>query len=661
MRFCGLPSSSTRVAAPPLATRCDLAISALFVMLQVAVEQRACDGCKEAWVGTHAMRWEILCLLLFREECKVAASDPPSLMAPSRTVAAAALYVLMEGGCSLHWASQRSPLGACNPSCQRLRRLVDVMLGVQALWPWVHVPRTERCPLELLPVWQRGLVEAAARGWLAANTPRPSDLVAVQPPDAPTSSSNASPSNASQSTRLNAFLPPTHMSKSCMPPHPSASSSPMPRAPVDWPTAGAKIKMLQVKQLRADASGPPELIGIETSGPVFAAARRAACPVLRALLPTTRVATARVQLLWGDATARTRLDDFRDVVAGGVSWGVLERRRKMDLSWVHSRNATTPLYWYQGPEPLLIFQTGVGAGAPTSLTLELVACSNFLGLYPEGSPERLRIAKWETAGARGTPEAWLAVHLDDSMTLGEALDDDWSGGRHGPLHVKWMVHTDAQASQVGLQPDGRFQPIRSCAGEPGSPLAALYSLVDDFAPFAAKLYYAAVPAERLLEAHELGRINDAYPFSYVAINFMADGDVEVGDKCLRYQCNTGAVGTSNEPNIAQDNTNKGMDIHKDKNSGDTVVLTLGSFHGHPQLWPSCGLAIPLECWGGTTANSRHLLHGVGPGRGFRVTIVYTVHMSVAKGGRTVAGREVAWDLGVHDSRPMKWFEKARDA
>ena len=185
--------------------------------------------------------------------------------------------------------------------------------------------------------------------------------------------------------------------------------------------------------------------------------------------------------------------------------------------------------------------------------------------------------------------------------------------------------------------------------------------MDDFAPFAAKLYYAAVPAERLLEAHELGRINDAYHFSYVAINLMADGDVEVGDKCLRYQCNTGAVGTSNEPNIAQDNTNKGMDIHKDKNSGDTVVLTLGSFHGHPQLWQSCGLAIPLECWGGTTANSRHLLHGVGPGRGFRVTLVYTVHMSVAKGGRTVAGREVAWDLGVHDSRPMKWFEKARDA
>ena len=205
--------------------------------------------------------------------------------------------------------------------------------------------------------------------------------------------------------------------------------------------------------------------------------------------------------------------------------------------------------------------------------------------------------------------------------------------------------------------DGRWLPYRTCTGEPGSALAALRTLADDFAPFAARLYYSSVPGERMLEAHIKGRINPDFPFSYVAINFMAGADLDIGG--LEYECNSGKRNVANESNLAKDGTNKGMDIHTDNNSADTVVLTIGAFGGHAQLWPSCGVAIPLQCWGASVANSRDLLHGVGPGTGFRITLVYTVHMSVADSGKTAWGADVAWELGPVETQPTKDFQRAR--
>ena len=142
----------------------------------------------------------------------------------------------------------------------------------------------------------------------------------------------------------------------------------------------------------------------------------------------------------------------------------------------------------------------------------------------------------------------------------------------------------------------------------------------------------------------------------MAINIMADGSLDIPS--LVYQCNKGHQKVAVESNLAEDGTNKGMDLHKDKNSGDTVVLFLGEFNGHAQLWPSCGVAIPLGCWGATVGNSRDLLHGVGPGCGLRITLVYTVHESVTQSGRTAWGAEVAWELGPRETPPMKHVERS---
>ena len=99
-------------------------------------------------------------------------------------------------------------------------------------------------------------------------------------------------------------------------------------------------------------------------------------------------------------------------------------------------------------KPLLLFQTGVGCWALAPR--RACSCSNVLGLFPVGSPERLRIEKWEAAAAAGGAQAWLAQHAchstTSSFTLREALEAGWESGRHGRLHIRWRVHVLAQAS-----------------------------------------------------------------------------------------------------------------------------------------------------------------------------------------------------------------------
>ena len=42
--------------------------------------------------------------------------------------------------------------------------------------------------------------------------------------------------------------------------------------------------------------------------------------------------------------------------------------------------------------------------------------------------------------------------------------------------------------------------------------------------------------------------------------------------------------------------------------------------------------------------------------GFRVALVYTVHMTMAT-GVTTSGREIAWDMGVVEAQPSGALEK----
>lgn len=300
----------------------------------------------------------------------------------------------------------------------------------------------------------------------------PSVLLSAAPSGPPSVTPSTSPSTATPALPSAVPSPVPSASPSASPSvsPPHARPPPLEAVPMEarsfgghcapiWPSKGPAIRMLQFKQLEPGAAAPPALLGVETSGPVFSAAQRAACLVLRALFDTTDIVWARVLLLWGDATVRTTLDEFHDVIAGGKGWRKLEARKRVDLRWVHLEEATDksfePMYWHREPGPLLLFQTGVGSGSPTSLTLQLASCSNILDLFPMGSLERRRIGKWEGAAAAGTAQAWLGVTLDANFTLREALEEGWESGRHGPLHIRWMVHVLSVASKLHVSTSRR--------------------------------------------------------------------------------------------------------------------------------------------------------------------------------------------------------------
>ena len=106
-----------------------------------------------------------------------------------------------------------------------------------------------------------------------------------------------------------------------------------------------------------------------------------------------------------------------------------------------------------------------------------------------------------------------------------------------------------------------------------------------------------------------------------------------------------------EPNLHDNGDGKGMDLHCDKHSEFTIVLVIGvHIEGFMQLYPTCGVGLPLACWAWVSSNARDLLHAVSKGRGLRIGLVYTVHTSMAT-GVTSTGREVAWDLGVGVAAP----------
>ena len=173
---------------------------------------------------------------------------------------------------------------------------------------------------------------------------------------------------------------------------------------------------------------------------------------------------------------------------------------------------------------------------------------------------------------------------------------------------------------------------RNAHGEPGSPKAALYVMVRDFVPFATRIYYATVYGTERLEAQIQGRIEPEFPFSYWSATIYADAHVVTDIPGLRQLCNTKVHGNNTEDNIHENGDGKGMDLHRDKHSGFTIVLVFGVLiEGFMQLYPTSGVGVPLACWQWTSSNARDLLHAVSRGRGIRIGLVYTVHTSMHTG------------------------------
>ena len=441
-----------------------------------------------------------------------------------------------------------------------------------------------------------------------------------------------------------------------------APPPPPPPTLASWP-GKVQLDLLQFLSSASSQPVPPTFIGVETAGAVFNAARDIATGISHGLYRATRVAKATAYVLWGDPTARSVLHSFEDLVPGGVQWKRKEKKLRVDLQWLHTppddensgRRAPPAMYWHDRPEPIFAFHY-----AERQLVLDLVAANNFIGLFPPDSPERVATAKWEAAAAVGTAEALLEVRLNENFTLLQALQEGVKGydNRHGTMHVKWQVHAHNRVHQAYLD-DGRYQPRRSSSGHALSPRRALFTLVEDFIPFATKLYNLTIqalpPSEQLVPSHPDGRILADHPFSYASTSLYGDASL-VGNlklEALLQLCNTKAGMGMTEGNLHSNGDSKGMDLHRDKNSGTSVVMVLSEerMEGFQQLYPANGIGLPLKCWSWSCSNSRDLLHAVARGRGLRIAFIFTVHTAIATGVTDNAQkRELAWDVGVKEAQ-----------
>ena len=535
-----------------------------------------------------AGRWRVYVFLLWlfeRMRFTTQTRHPPT----SRDVAAATMFVRLGGSVSLAWAARNGPQGKVPRTGTRLPQLVVVLRERASLLLSLTDLPFGQCPLRRLTHAEAARVEAIAWG-SAMQMFR--DWVRLQVPPTP------SPLIISQSEP---FLPPPPTSELPPPsPHPPPSEPGSPPPPTSElppvsphpPPAHLRLRMLQFRELEANARVPPVLLGIETAGRHFAAAKKV-WEAIHQTLPREPL-TAFAILVHGDPSSNaTRLKSFINLVPGGVEWRKCEERLDLDLEWVHNEDAQDAMHWHhQHEEPLLAFHAD-----GTTLELGLVKGGNFLDCFAMNTPQRRRVAPWEAAIAIGTVEALLSTPLSEHYTLAEAIQHGLAGfeNRHGQMHVKFFTHTLSMcASQALLAPVdgelGRWLPLRSSHGEPLSPKRALLQLVTDFAPFATRLYYGTVPAHEQLEANILGRILQDCPFSYFSTTFYSCkkwADLLPG---LRQKCSG-----KRESNHHENGEGKGMDLHTDKHSGYTIVLVFGAMiKGFAQLYPTLGVGAHLQ-------------------------------------------------------------------
>jgi hypothetical protein len=88
-----------------------------------------------------------------------------------------------------------------------------------------------------------------------------------------------------------------------------------------------------------------------------------------------------------------------------------------------------------------------------------------------------------------------------------------------------------------------------------------------------------------------------------------------------------------------------------------VVMVFGApIEGWPQLFPTVGCVIPCGVWSYSIADAECLLHGVGPGSGFRIVLVFCSHRAIVEGADR-NGKRVRFDLKQQDCifRPPQLF------
>ena len=82
-------------------------------------------------------------------------------------------------------------------------------------------------------------------------------------------------------------------------------------------------------------------LGIETAGTQFSSAKKSIMRTLDALGSTAPRVTVEV-CVWGDTSARTKLDKMIHIEPGGQHWARRERELGLQLSWVHDLKLRRP-------------------------------------------------------------------------------------------------------------------------------------------------------------------------------------------------------------------------------------------------------------------------------------------------------------------------------
>ena len=146
------------------------------------------------------------------------------------------------------------------------------------------------------------------------------------------------------------------------------------------------LSLLEFKALLQNACKPPAVLGVETGGPAFRAARKYIENVVRALRLTT--SNAMAICVWGDPCSPTELNKMENIVPRGTFWAKKEKKLKVNFGWVHNTEAATPMFYHNGDTPLFVFHNN--SMVRHELVLDIVKGNNFLELFPSNSPERVR-------------------------------------------------------------------------------------------------------------------------------------------------------------------------------------------------------------------------------------------------------------------------------
>ena len=291
----------------------------------------------------------------------------------------------------------------------------------------------------------------------------------------------------------------------------------------------------------------------------------------------------------------------------------------------------------------MVLSTQIGSAIGRGdVNLLVLKGSDFRPLFGYGSVERGGIYLWERAVKCGTTAAILAVRLNASYTLGEALEampptlprhvrrhrrrghmcaaswpHAWSlcASAQGTLHIWWAVHVAGKAdTNVVIDGVTYLTPYVAPWGERGGPKHALWcGLALLFEPFAAQLFKTQVPSQRQRVPCAEGCIGNSGCFSYIGASVHAGGEQ--------------------------------LYLHLDTGNIDyTIVLVFGApMQGWPELFPTVGCVAPCGVWSYSVTDAECLLHGVGFGSGFRIVLVFCSHRAIVEGVDR-NGKRVRWEL-----------------